>query len=294
MNKLILAIFLFSISAMAETITPTTVEEFEQTSVRIFKGKYDVSKGSHEGGGTGSVFKSYPKATHILTNKHICRLIEQGGTVERNGKTYKITHYKKFPNHDLCLVRIRVGLGIETELGDSIAQKSSISYISGHPNLLPHIVTKGHLSSRKDINLVVGIKECTEEDSDFGCAWFGGRPDYKTFDAQVASNLIKPGSSGSAVFNDAGQVVGVAFAAAGGGREFSHAYIVPHIYLLFFLQNAHRYDWVKVGTEVDDGQYVERFFNYNKCIKAQAKTSKKYKGIQKLCDTISDNMLWRK
>jgi len=69
--------------------------------------------------------------------------------------------------------------------------------------------------------------------------------------------------------------------------------IVPHIYVIFFLQNAHRYKWVKTGTKVD-GEYSQRFFNYEKCYDAQIKDNKKYNDIKDFCNSIQDNVIWRK
>ena len=284
MNKLILVLtMLFSTLATAKTIAPKTVPEFYDTSVRIY---------GDSSGGTGSIFRSYSNATHILTNKHICRIIEQNGEVDYKGKQYKITHYKKFPTHDLCLVRIASNLGLSTKVSDDLAKTSSTVYVSGHPSLLPHIVTKGHMSDRMDIELVVGVKECADDDTSFECAWFGGKPVVETFDSRVVSNLIKPGSSGSAVFNNKGEIVGVAF--AGDGRDFSHGYIVPHIYLIYFVQNAHRYKWVKVGTEVNDEGLSNRIFNYNKCIDAMTKDAEQFNKIKDFCRSVQDNMIWRK
>lgn len=91
MNKLIIAIMLFSSLAFAEIKHPQTIAELKETSVRIL----NIEMTS---GGTGSIYKSFSNATHILTNKHICRLIEPGGVVDYKNQQFVITHYKKFPN----------------------------------------------------------------------------------------------------------------------------------------------------------------------------------------------------
>ena len=253
------AIVLMTSISFAETLRPTTVKDLQRTSVRI----YNLEMTS---GGTGSIFRSYKQASHILTNKHVCRLIEPGGYVVQDQKKYMITHYKKFSQHDLCLVRVEKNFKIDLELSDTLAKQSQIIRVSGHPNLLPHIATTGHLSGRVEITMIVGVRECTDKDfEDYAaeCVFLGGIPAFKTFDSQVVSNLIKPGSSGSAVFNRKGELVGVAF--AGSGRDFSHGYIVPQIYLFYFLQNAHRQAWVKVGTPVDDKGLSRRIFSFQKC-----------------------------
>lgn len=267
----------------AKTFKPQSISDLYKTSVRIYN-KAETS------GGTGSIFRSYSNASHILTNKHVCRLIEQGGKVDYDGRMYSITHYKKFSRHDLCLVRVEKNFKINTVIADKLAKKSSTTYVSGHPNLLPHIATKGHLSGRMDIQIVVGTKKCKDDDTSIECAWFGGKPVVKTFDSIVVSNLIKPGNSGSAVFNAEGEVVGVVY--AGSGSDFSHGFIVPHIYVIFFLQNAHRYKWIKVGTPVDDEEWMDRVFDFSLCNDIPKKDTK-YDIIKDICGNIKDNMIWR-
>lgn len=285
MNKFLLTLVMLANLAYAET--PKTIQDLKNTSVRIL----NLDRNS---GGTGSIFRSYSTGSHILTNKHVCRLIEPGGYVDHNGNVMKITHYKKFDQHDLCLVRVATDLKINLEISETLVQPSSTTIVSGHPSLLPHIATTGHMSERQDINLVVGLRECTKEDVEkdpLTCAFFGGYPVVKTFDSQLVSNLIKPGNSGSAVFNNEGQVVGVVF--AGAGRDFSFGYIVPQIYLLFFIQNAHRFPWVEVGTPVEDGGIRGRVFSYERCHQAMSKGTKFLK-IQKLCKGVTDSFIWRK
>lgn len=288
MNKLIFILgFLFTSMSFAES-NPKTISDYYKTSVRI----YNLEMNS---GGTGSILKSYSNASHILTNKHVCKLIEPGGYVSYKDKEYIITHYKKFKQHDLCLVRIATGLKVNLNISKNLLQKSNIVYVSGHPSLLPHILTRGHLSDNIDINLVVGMKKCNKEDilkDPVRCSWFGGKPVVQTFDSQVVSNLIKPGSSGSAVFNKNGEIVGVVF--AGSGRGFSHGFIVPQIYVIYFIQNAHRFDWIKVGTEVDDDGLSGRIFNFEKCKSPRLRIYKKYKTVRNFCSNIKDNVIGRK
>jgi len=285
MSKLIFIITLL-FGSMSFGFTPKSINDFYNTSVRVYNSEMNS-------GGTGSIFRSFSNASHILTNKHVCRLIEPGGNVSYKGKVYPITHYKKFKDHDLCLVRVETGFGINLEVSDNLMRRSKKVYVSGHPNLLPHIVTKGHTTDNINVKLVIGLKECTTEDileDPVSCGWFGGKPIVESFDSQVVSNLIKPGSSGSAVFNGNGRLIGVAF--AGNGRGFSHGFIVPHLYLLYFTQNAHRFKWVKVGTPVDDKGIRRRIFNFEKC-KSPMLELKRFKKVKKFCRTVKDNVIGR-
>lgn len=289
MSKFILLFtLLFSQLVLASGYNdPKTVSELRETSVRIL----NLEETS---GGTGVIFRSFNNATHILTNKHVCRLIEPGGIVDHNGTKYLITHYKKFEQHDLCLVRIQVNLNINIEIAESLMKVSSKSVVSGHPQLLPNIVTTGHLSDRQDIEIVSGLRKCTPEDlvnDPMTCSFLGGYPVIQTFDSQILSNLIMPGNSGSAVYNKDGKLIGIIF--AGNGRGFSFGYMVPQIYLYYFTQNAHNFPWVKVGTPVDDKGMIDRVFNYEKCKEVQFKDDS-YKTIKELCNSVNDTLIWRK
>jgi len=286
MNKLIFIIMLM-FSSISFANKPSSISDFHKTSVRI----YNLAMNS---GGSGSILRSFKNASHILTNKHVCKLIEPGGIVLHEGKKYIITHYKKFKQHDLCLIRVKANLGVNLTISNTLSKISSVIYVSGHPSLLPHILTKGHLSDRMDIELVVGTKKCTKDDmikNPTSCIWFGGKPIVKVYDSQVISNLIKPGSSGSAVFNTKGEIVGVVF--AGTGRGFSHGFIVPQIYVIYFIQNAYRFNWVKVGTLVADAGVSEGVFDFQKCVSPKLYVFSKFNIIRKFCKSIKDNVIGR-
>jgi len=282
MRKLItlISILLFGSVGLARTVRPQTVQQFSQTSVRI----YSTTSSS---GGTGSILKSTFFYSEVLTNKHICRIIEQGGQVEQNGKFYPIIEYKKYTKHDLCIVRVLGNLGVSTVISKTPPKKGSKTFMSGHPKLLPHIVNGGHMTSNMTIQLVVGTKSCTESDREdpnkqFYCMLMGGIPVVKKFESTVLSNLIQGGNSGSAVYNSYGEVVAVAFAGAG---DISYSFVVPYKYVADFTRNHKRYKWVEVGTEVDNGDLDERFFNYKKCTSI-------LKSEQ--CKTLNMNMIWSK
>ena len=277
-----LAALFAATTVRAGVLTPQTTAEFKSTSVRIYNTKMNS-------GGTGSILNSSKTGSEILTNKHVCRLIEPGGYVSTGGKKYPVDSYKKFSDHDLCLVRVKANLKVSTKISGTMAKASDTVYVSGHPNLLPHIVTKGHLSDNVEVRLIVGVTPCDESDmkkNGIYCLFFGGLPVIKVFDSQVVSNLIKPGSSGSAVFNDKGEIVGVVF--AGSGRNFSHGYIVPQKYILYFMAMAKYHKYVKVGTPVDDEGLSGRIFNYKTCSK-KAKSK-----VKRLCNRTKSNMIWRK
>lgn len=287
---LTLALLLTTSIASAKTVHPKTTAELREVTVRIMN--LEMTSG-----GTGSIFKSFDNATHILTNKHICRLIEPGGVVlDNKGEKHLVTHYKKFPDHDLCLIRVDGNMGIDLEVSGTLAKATAKSVVSGHPHLLPHIATVGHLTDQQDIQLMVGVRECTKEEMKTDpllCMFVGGMPVLETLTAQVSSNMIQPGNSGSAVFNKDGEIIGVVFAGEGG--DFSYAFLVPQINILYFIQTAHLLEFVAVGTPVDDKGVQDRVFNYDiaKCRDVKGKTESKYDSIKRYCKS-ADTLIWRK
>ena len=279
-------ILLFSFPVLGKTLKPQSLQELRDSTVMIYN--LEMNRG-----GTGSIFRSYANASHILTNEHVCDLTVNGGYVVRNNRRYLVTHYKKFPLHDLCLVRVATGFGISLEVAPSLEKVPNVVYVSGHPNLLPHIVTKGHLTDRMEIELLKEVRTCTKEDYKTNaqqCMFFGGIPILETVDSQVISNLIKPGNSGSAVFNTKGEIVGLVF--AGEGRGFSSGFIVPQIYLYYFLQNAHRQPWNRVGEKTDTAALDKKHQSYDKC--SNYATFVKNAEIKNICKRIKDTMIWSK
>lgn len=277
----VLSLFFIKVVANAETLSPKTTAEFKRTSVRVYNKEMNS-------GGTGSILRSSKNGSTILTNKHVCRLIEQGGFVEQNEKSYKVESYKKFVDHDLCLIKTKHNFNINLKVSKTMAKASDTIYVSGHPRLLPHILTKGHLSDNKMIQLIVGVKDGCSYDP-MVCMMFGGDPVLQEFDSQVVSNLIQPGSSGSAVFNSSGEIVGVVFAGSG---PLSFGFIVPQKYILYFMTLADYSNFVKGGTPVDDFGIRGRIFNYSSCEKANKTLAKKYEPARKMCTTTKSNMIF--
>jgi len=278
----VLSLLFIKVAANAEVLTPKTTAEFKKTSVRVYNQEINS-------GGTGSILKSSKSGSTILTNKHVCRLIEQGGYVEQSGRKYPVASYKKFSDHDLCLIKVDHNFGISLKISKTLAKASDDIYVSGHPHLLPHILTKGHLSDNMKIQLIIGVRPDDEcEYNVMICMILGGNPVLQNFDSQVISNLIQPGSSGSAVFNSKGEIVGVVFAGSG---DLSFGFIVPQKYILYFMSMAEYTPFISVGTPVDDFGLRGRIFNYEKCEKIKKTKSKKYIKARNFCKKSKDNMI---
>lgn len=206
----------------ARTVNPKTPEEMSRTTVMIL---------NNEGtsGGTGVILRSSRSQSEILTNNHICKILERGGRVQTDTEVHFVTSYKPSQFHDLCLVTVAADLKVNTEIADSAPSTYSKASVAGHPSLLPTVVTTGHFSGREIVSILTDVRKCTEEDwkSENGilCMFFGGIPVIELYEAQVVSATIQPGSSGSAVFTEDGKIGGLVFAGSG---ELGYGLIVPY------------------------------------------------------------------
>ena len=184
---------------------------------------------SKRSGGSGSIISSNFRESTILTNNHVCEVIVNGGLIISNGNEYVVTSYKRSQRHDLCLITVGADLGVNTEIATSAPSEQEEAAISGHPRLLPNVVTRGHFSGKEVITILTGMRKCTDEDLESPnmllCLFLGGIPIVTSYEAQLVTALIQGGSSGSPVYNSVGQIAAVAFAGAG---EMSQAYVVPY------------------------------------------------------------------
>ena len=179
---------------------------------------------------------NYENESEILTNRHVCEVVQNGGKVIfTNGERHLIKSLKKDSDHDLCIIVVPT----KAKNKASIASTRPLFYeeatISGHPSLLPNVVTKGHFSGTQLIEVFVGIRECTKEEESAAydmCAFFGGMPVIETYESVLVTATIMAGSSGSGVYNSNGELAALAFA---GTRGLSYAYVVPYEFVITFV-----------------------------------------------------------
>ncbi len=231
-------------------VIPKNQSEFARVAVMI-------TSESMRSGGTGVILDSKPGISNILTNKHVCQLIQVGGKViTDDGTAYPVNTFRVYKKHDLCLITVLKDLGVNIKVADSAPNVYSTSVVVGHPSLLPTIVTIGHFSQIRTIQLAVGMMPCdgTETgDDEMSCAFFGGKPQLIECQAQVTSSTISPGSSGSGVFNDKGELAGLIFAGHG---ELGYGMLVPWEYIHDFLTHLNKYP----AQTPDPKKQPENFF----------------------------------
>jgi S1-C subfamily serine protease len=197
------------------------------------------------GGGTGFAVKAPSGTSYLMTNDHVCEISKDKlhmMVIDDEGKYIPRTILHRSDKSDLCLLEGMPGVdGLEVaEYSPSVGD---ILVAVGHPSGYLTTMTKGELIMRQDIKIpdgVISVKEADgtvrlippedggilEEDCkkpkneivEIERQFFFGPP-YKlricvnvTRGAYITNVAGQPGSSGSAVVNDDGQVIAVLFA----------------------------------------------------------------------------------
>jgi S1-C subfamily serine protease len=259
--------------------------------------------GNH--GGTGVILSSSQNKSLILTNSHVCKLVEKGGLVKTKTAEYAVTSYKHSKAHDICLISVDSDLGVNTKVSRSTPTPYyQEAFVSGHPALMPNVITRGHFSGRRVISIMVGVKVCSEEDMrDEGkammCLMLGGVPDLRQFDSTLVTATIMPGSSGSGVYNDKNELTGLVFA---GGGDLGYAWTVPYETLRNFLdKERNTIEEIRPSNQVEISAQGPRLkkedsFNETEAMdKVYETCSKNDKAsLKSICDNLSGDIVWRK
>jgi S1-C subfamily serine protease len=269
----------------SKTIKPRTGQEYSATSVMITR--YDGRSG-----GSGVILSSSKNSSKILTNAHVCEVVARGGVVRSDTAKGIVKSFKVSEIHDLCLITTNNNFKVNTVIAEEAPELYEDAAAVGHPALMPTIVTKGVFSQKELITLLVGSRPCTEEERNNDrtamiCFFFGAMPLIKTFEAQVVSSTIMPGSSGSPVFNTKGEISGLVFAGSG---NFGYAYVVPFEYISNFVEHEvnvlpSRFPDNSSATPVQE----EEKKNYRKICENAYPVS-----VSKICDMASKSLLMEK
>lgn len=244
-------------------------------------------------GGTGIIYSSSKEGSYLLTNRHVCHVVENGGVVRATTGDYQVTSYVESQVSDLCLIYLPADLKQNTKLAKSEPKVFSPSKVVGHPALMPTIISTGHFSERQIITIMTGTRICTDADKEdplnsIYCQFFGVVPILKSYDSQLVSSTIMPGSSGSGVYNSNNELSGVVFAGSG---DFGYGWIVT-------------YDQVKAFLNVES--QTSPFVNVDQTLGQQAKPETTTKDMVKkcvnadnsvvlnICRVLKRDLLWNK
>ncbi len=292
---------------VAESVTPSSVKvsiavlSLAAIAIALHPAPNDPIKGAVKitglygrSGGSGVILNSSRTKSTILTNAHVCGLIKGGGLVHSSDGTNFITGYKESANYDLCLVQVNSDLQVSTR----VAKSKPVPYyekatVSGHPALLPTTVTSGHVSGSEIISVVVGYKKCTGQlnpEESFMCAIFGVAPIIRSYESTLVTATIQPGSSGSGVYNQRDELIGLVFAGSG---QFGYAWTMPYSSLISFLDESEAQPLVQVGagSSSSDPEDTDQAFA-RRTVKARCDSLRNPGMRPRVCDMLSRDTLF--
>jgi S1-C subfamily serine protease len=253
-GNLITSIGSFLVAAISVLLVASLLAGVVYLGVKVYDtlgtkhpSKYTVMITNMEGnsGGSGVVLENSPSESIVLTNNHVCKgVVTKGGKIQMvDGSTHVVTGYVLGKEHDICALTVAADLENSIKVADKAPELYSKALITGHPALMPNLITEGHFGNRQIIRLISEVMPCKEDEIDnetdvLICLFFGGLPVLSTYEAQVVSATIMAGSSGSPVLNADGQLSGLVF--AGNAEGLSYAFIVPFESVKNFLNSELR------------------------------------------------------
>lgn len=250
-----------------------------------------ITSNNMRSGGTGVILDSHPGVSHVLTNKHVCELVQVGGLViTDDGVKHNVDAFRVYQKHDLCLVEVDADLGVNIKVAQEAPKEYDQSIVVGHPALLPTLITVGHFAQSRVISLMVGTKPCdgTEDGDDaVMCILYGGVPILRQMEGQVTSATIMPGSSGSAVYNTKGELSGLIFA---GERGLSYGFLVPWAYVNDFLTHKNQYKQQFPDSSIKEPKnFFTSYFKFESACNDNSNTIH-----AELCRQIKSLGIWNK
>lgn len=244
-------------------------------------------------GGSGVIVHSTYNESTVLTNAHVCRVVEHGGLVTGAHTQGSVTKYQVSTMHDLCLITTNVNMGANTEVAKESPGSYTQATVTGHPLLLPTVITRGNFSDKQIIAVMTKMRACTDDDfkgPNAGiCMFVGAVPVIKLYQSQVTSATIQPGSSGSAVFNDSGYISGLIFAGSG---PLSYGHMVPVEYVSNFVNNEVNKLEFQYPKDADVADTEERE-NLQKLTRiCRNEMSLEFEVIKEYCKYVNSDMVY--
>lgn len=287
----------FTIGILIVTLVLAVAVLFHPRGNDLKNNSVMVTNREQTSGGTGIILKSGAHKSQVLTNNHVCEVVKKGGVIVTTFGTYQVNGTKSSAVSDLCILTVLDDLYLDTKLASKAPKTYSEVRVSGYPALMPNVISHGHLSGRSIITILKGIKPCTPEDEKSApllCFFFKGIPQIQHYESVFTSATIMPGNSGSGVYNDQSDLIGVVFA---GSSNFGYSWTVPYEQTKLFVETeapsmqetlVSQEQSIVVKNQSDDSNKIKQATE--KC----NNTKNMSLDIKKVCKLLSFDMIWRK
>lgn len=227
-------------AGLALTLLGTTYKS-SQRKAGIANNAVMITNIEKTSGGTGVVLKSYQNKSFVLTNKHVCKVVENSGVVQSVYGDYQVVDYVESVKSDLCIISVNSDLRGQTYIAGKAPSMYDHAKISGFPALMPNVISEGHVSGKRTIQVMTGMRACTADDfkgpNGIFCALLGGVPMIQSYESVLVTATIMPGSSGSAVYGPHNTLIGLVFAGQG---SLGYSWTVPYEQVVAFINDEYR------------------------------------------------------
>lgn len=199
---------------IAAIVIMSVVPRPSQREVRIKQG-YDlllvsVMVRSERSAGSGVVVYSSPSESYVLTNLHVCGILDAKSKVWNNLKNYPISAVKIYREHDLCMIKIKADLGHHAVISHDPYRTGDQAMTAGFPHGQSIVIQKGYIGMR------IKVKDI---------------PEYL-----MTGLIIQPGDSGSGVFNAKGELMAMIFGMSPSNNDVGFGWAVPLFYIYDFVE----------------------------------------------------------
>lgn len=221
-------------SGMILSLLTISVQPAELSQILLPKHPRDLTKVSgvvimKHSLGTVTILRSDSSGSDFLTNAHVCKgASEKGAMIMLDGRSYEVASIKKSGSFDLCLMHVKEDLKKSIRIASLPPKVGDEIICGGYPLGLPLVLQKGYVSNlwNTSDNFL--------------------RPDFVI----LTSLMVQHGHSGSGVFNENGELVGVIEAFKPANKEdnsIGFGLAVPQQYVKRFLDGESlRLKWVEV------------------------------------------------
>lgn len=124
--------FKILIGLSVATVTAAYITLYQENKPNVTSSTVMITNIEGNSGGSGVIIYRSSNESMILTNKHVCEILPEGGLIQTtSGEKYTVSKYRESEMHDLCLIYTQADLKYNTDLASSAPKMYENLKISG-------------------------------------------------------------------------------------------------------------------------------------------------------------------